>query len=148
MKTLLLILLTASLLSTGLSAQTEMDTDLSDLKWKNRVLLIFSPNSTHTDLNSTLRMIKEHQEGFEERDLVSYEIIENSGNYDSDHLLSDENAKALRDRFNIDPSEFRIILIGKDGGSKYRSDEFIRHEKLFDVIDEMPMRRLEMKKNG
>ena len=95
MKTLLLILLTASLLSTGLSAQTEMDTDLSDLKWKNRVLLIFSPNSTHTDLNSTLRMIKEHQDGFEERDLVFYEIIENSGNYDSDHLISDENAKEL-----------------------------------------------------
>lgn len=148
MKALLFVLLTASSLSTSLSAQTERETDISDFKWKNRVLLIFSPNSTHTNFNSTLRMIKDHQEGFEEKDLVFYEIIENSGNYDSDHLLRDEDATKLRDRFNIDPSEFRIILTGKDGGSKYKSDEFIRHKKLFEIIDEMPMRRLEMKEDG
>lgn len=51
----------------------------------------------------------------------------------------------LRRRLGIAPSAFTIVLIGKDGGEKFRSVEPVPADKLFSVIDSMPMRKQEMK---
>ena len=40
--------------------------------------------------------------------------------------------------------DFRIILIGYDGGIKYDSENISSLKILFDLIDTMPMRRREM----
>lgn len=39
-----------------------------------------------------------------------------------------------------------VILIGKDGGEKYRKSTILSNENLFAIIDAMPMCRTEMKK--
>ena len=41
--------------------------------------------------------------------------------------------------------EFAAILVGKDGTEKFRSDEPVRPETLFGLIDAMPMRRREVR---
>lgn len=41
---------------------------------------------------------------------------------------------------------FHIILIGKDGGEKFRSNEVTSAATLFALIDAMPMRKHEMNK--
>jgi len=41
---------------------------------------------------------------------------------------------------------FTIILIGKDGGEKYRSNHIVTSTHLFALIDAMPMRQAEMEK--
>ena len=40
---------------------------------------------------------------------------------------------------------FTVILIGKNGGEKKRFLEPVQPAALFDIIDQMPMRRREMK---
>ncbi|MGI4806175.1 MAG: DUF4174 domain-containing protein [Janthinobacterium lividum] len=38
-------------------------------------------------------------------------------------------------------------MIGKDGGEKLRSNQAVSLEKLYNTIDDMPMRKNEMKQN-
>ena len=60
--------------------------------------------------------------------------------------LSPQNT-AVWKKWNVNQSEdFTFILIGRDGGEKYRSDEFVSNKELFGKIDAMPMRRSEVKK--
>lgn len=40
---------------------------------------------------------------------------------------------------------FAVVLIGKDGGEKYRSCTPISSRNIFDRIDAMPMRRSEIR---
>lgn len=60
--------------------------------------------------------------------------------------MSPENV-AVWDKWKVSRSkDFTFILIGKDGGEKYRSDQFVSNKELFAKIDAMPMRRSEIKK--
>jgi hypothetical protein len=55
---------------------------------------------------------------------------------------------ALRKRFHVRPDAFAVILVGKDGGEKMRSDKPIPWETLEATIDAMPMRQTEMRTKG
>ena len=50
----------------------------------------------------------------------------------------------LRRQFHIAPNTFTVILIGKDGGEKFRSTTVVPFQKLAALIDTMPMRQQEM----
>ncbi len=41
-------------------------------------------------------------------------------------------------------SEFDLVLIGKDGGMKYRSHGVTNPDKIYTLVDQMPERRSEM----
>ena len=43
---------------------------------------------------------------------------------------------------------FEISLIGLDGGIKLSQNEILTAEKLFGIIDQMPMRRIEVENNN
>ncbi len=58
--------------------------------------------------------------------------------------LGPEEMTAARERFHVAPSEFAVILVGKDGGEKYRSRVPVTIEKLDALIDAMPMRQQEV----
>lgn len=45
----------------------------------------------------------------------------------------------------MEEDTFVAILVGKDGGEKYRSADPIAPQTLFDLIDAMPMRRREIR---
>lgn len=42
--------------------------------------------------------------------------------------------------------DFELLLIGLDGGVKFRQNEPVSHQELFSQVDQMPMRRQEMEK--
>lgn len=50
----------------------------------------------------------------------------------------------VQTRFNT--GEFSIVLIGKDGGEKLRRNSLLTTRELFSMVDVMPMRRAEMRK--
>ena len=59
--------------------------------------------------------------------------------------FSSQNAAEWK-KWNVDGSEaFTFILVGRDGGEKLRSKELVKTDKLFGLIDSMPMRKREMK---
>jgi len=97
-------------------------------------------------------------EGFTERDLVIIEQREDisyivtpppAGQPAARHLLSSAvNSTKKRSIAAIAGcgDETGYVLIGKDGTRKQRWDEFPPQDELFGVIDAMPMRRFEMRR--
>ncbi len=47
-------------------------------------------------------------------------------------------------KYQLREGDFEVILIGKDGGVKLRENSFVEQEKIFALIDTMPMRQAEM----
>jgi hypothetical protein len=135
-------------MTADLSAQMEDSFDLDEHRWNNRVLLVFSPNNTYTDLTRTMEMVQNNRGGISERDLKVFQVLENIGNSSGDNVLQSDDAQDLRERFKVSPNEYKSILIGKDGTEKMRTGEVVTAKRLFEIIDAMPMRKLEMKDNG
>lgn len=53
-------------------------------------------------------------------------------------------AEALRKHFHIERNTFTLLLLGKDGGEKFRSTRPVPFERLRALVDAMPMRQQEM----
>lgn len=118
----------------GMSAQ-----ELTEFRWKNRVLLIIDTNNNLAVRDLQVNKFVSRNDEMEERDLVLFictakEVLDNNG---------------LKTNLNPDKisyGEFQgVILIGKDGGVKLKKKFIIEPKEIFDLIDQMPMRRSEMK---
>ncbi|NJL77350.1 MAG: DUF4174 domain-containing protein [Saprospiraceae bacterium] len=80
----------------------------------------------------------------EERDLITYIVLKDNTFQDKKSIFSPKVTQELRDQYQIGVEEFAVILIGKDGGEKLRTDEVLSLNSLCQTIDVMPMRRAEM----
>ena len=56
----------------------------------------------------------------------------------------DAERRELCTRFHIGPDAFAVVLVGKDGGEKFRSTQPVSFAALRSRVDSMPMRRQEM----
>ena len=52
----------------------------------------------------------------------------------------------LYQQYKVPTNQFCLILIGKDGGEKFRSYSVVPPQQLFVLIDGMPMRKSEMRR--
>jgi len=68
--------------------------------------------------------------------------------YANGQLIDQSSAAKLRDRFGVDKENFRVILVGKDGGVKRSDTTPVKATALFGQIDTMPMRQQEMQERG
>ncbi len=95
---------------------------------RNRVLLVFVPSAEDKNYLEQKRLLEDAESGLTERDLV---------------VLITDSSDPLRADYGV--SEFTVVLIGKDGTEKERFSEPVKPASLFSIIDQMPMRRREMK---
>lgn len=116
---------------------------LSQYLWKNRVLLLSAPSWQNQQLVAARKQIEMMQCGIDDRDLVIGFIITGQGAVFESHSINEHQVTAIKEELRIDKDSFTIILIGKDGGEKYRSDH-LNMPRIFDLIDGMPMRQEEM----
>jgi hypothetical protein len=121
---------------------------LGSYQWKQRLLLVFAP-SAHSA--SYLRQRAHYDlsgEGFRSRDLLFVSLIPGEtqvvGRQKVDLAAQDE----LRRQFDIEPDDFAVLLVGKDGGVKLRSTSPVAPDELFPLIDSMPMRQQELRKQS
>jgi hypothetical protein len=113
-------------------------------QWKQRVLLVFTPDATQPLLQQQLNEINQDKTGYSERDLVVIRIYATTMEIGEEKPgVSSAVVQQLRTEFQVDADAFCVILLGKDGGEKLRSTKVIPTRKLFDVIDAMPMRKNE-----
>ena len=129
--------------STAGSAQPARVT-LESMGGDQRTLLVFS-NGNNQLAETQLTVAADHIDGFRKRDLVLVGLAGSNEAVPS-ALLSAADDAAARKRFGIKPSEFTVLLIGKDGGEKLRSHQPIPWDKLQSTIDAMPMRQDEMQR--
>jgi hypothetical protein len=130
----------------GFSPLALADSPLDPYLWQNRILLIFAPSADDERLGATRNMVREHEPGFDERHLITGTVFTDGGILDGQPLKADQTG-SLRTRYAVEPSEFFVFLIGKDGGVKLRLARPPMATELFELIDSMPMRRQEMRES-
>ena len=121
--------------------------DLSKHQWKNRVLLIITENIEDQEFKNQIKKLQNNQKGLQNRKLIIYQMT-------STHFklgISEENEwikrPELYNNLKSNDKTFEVILVGLDGGEKLRQNSVLTTDKLFSLIDGMPMRRAEIKRN-
>lgn len=123
----------------ALSFEQHKPITLEDLKWKNRVLLVFSQDF---DFGRS----DELKEELADRKLVYFVFIDDIKS-NSKYQFSDSYITQLKKKHNSEPKTSKWVLIGLDGGVKLQEQSELNWEKVFRTIDSMPMRQSEIK-NG
>jgi hypothetical protein len=122
--------------------------DLNVYRWKNRLLIIFSPYQGDPDYQSFMKEVQDEKNGVRDRDILVIEILEAGQSRSGSFPLKNDSADFLREYFGIHPGQFCILLIGKDGEEKRRWETMVGLEVIFSVVDAMPMRQKEMKEKS
>ena len=111
---------------------------IEELEWNNRIILIHSGDES----NEIIDRLKHYHHEIKDRHIywfvLSNQVIHT--NYE-DTLSENLYNKTLKVYFQ--DNEFNILLIGKDGGIK-QEQKTLDLEKIFALIDTMPMRQQEM----
>lgn len=141
-----LIFLVMLLISGNLLAQ-ESDI-LKNYRWKNRILIIFSPSNNADIYINQISALNEAKKGVKDREIVILSIFEKKGLSSDNQYFNSEVCEKLRKEFGIKSEAFSTLLIGKDGGEKYRKNAIFTVTELFTLIDAMPMRKAELKEKN
>lgn len=100
-----------------------------------RVLLFYTDSGLEKHKAQSL-ILNAHQKDTDERDIRVQRFPYSENNF------------AEWKKWNIDTaSRFTFILVGRDGGEKLRSSDVVSAEKLFGLIDAMPMRKNEVERS-
>lgn len=118
--------------------------NLSTQKWKNRVLLVFAPSVDNPIYQQQMQLLQKYNNGFADRDLVLVQVLATNESYANRQLIDESSAAKLRDSFGVDKENFRVILVGKDGGVKRSDGTVVQATAIFEEIDAMPMRQQEI----
>ena len=120
--------------------------DLQQYQWENRIIVVYS-NETEVDLVSKqLKLLTKELNKLSKRKLILIQAQKNQYK-----TIFPENSEwvssSLTNELKISvETEFEVFLLGLDGGIKLRQQEIVQTEKLFSLIDGMPMRKAEIRR--
>lgn len=134
------------MLSVGLSEAQPGD-PLEHYAWKNRVVLVFHSDAKADAAVEQIALFKRQEKELDDRDLVLGVVDSGSKGSIDGASIGAKDAATLQQTFNPANSDFLIVLIGKDGGVKLKEQTVVPVETIFDLVDAMPMRRAEMRRN-
>ena len=108
---------------------------MKDLRWKNRIIIAEQAKFDQGRFDDV-------KEGIVDRDLVYFVLVD--GELHTNHKLPlDADAKGRIAKL-MKGEKAKVLLIGKDGGVKMRAEK-MDFNKIFALIDTMPMRKREMR---
>lgn len=125
--------------STALMAE-----ELEAYLWQKRPLLIFAEEIDNPQLKQLKHQLVQRQRDIEDREIVVGVFVKNGVSTFDNKRTSSSYATLLRNRYQTGNQTFAVILVGKDGGEKYRLYEAPELDEIFALIDGMPMRQVEM----
>lgn len=113
--------------------------ELSSFKWEKRLVIIVDTIEKNASSNQ-IKLFTKSPEELKERDILLFY-------YDGKNLLDTSGKNTdLHLPEGMFQRDSELILIGKDGSIKMRSPIPIDPKEVFQTIDQMPMRRSEIKK--
>lgn len=125
--------------------------DLKQHRWENRILIVKATDEDSANVKQQLKLFTDNKNGLIERKLVLYKIVNDEYHFiDYAHSHSNKSGAISGDfksTYLPDQEDFKVILLGLDGGIKLQKSSVLNIDKLFSTIDAMPMRQNEMKKN-
>ena len=145
MKTAALLLACIMTASFNINASDEQAVGLDELRWKNRVFLVYTQEPETTE---ALARLEDFEAEIEDRDIAWFVLDGRRMHTNYTGTLEDGLQSQLMSRyFTPAPGETTLLLIGKDGGLKSRSSR-LGFEEAFGLIDQMPMRMQEMRRES
>ncbi len=113
---------------------------VKQFKWDNRIILI----RALSDLEANLSALRKADSEIRDRH-INWFIFSQGDIYTNFKGSITENFRkdTIDNYFSEDM--FGVVLIGKDGGLKERA-EYLNLKSIFELIDSMPMRKIEMEK--
>lgn len=112
-----------------------------DTHWEHRVLLIF-PGKQESVWRAQRERLDAAREALAERDILVVVV----GDTPAPIQLPQE--AAARERWKVGPEEAQAVLVGKDGGEKWRAALPTPLEPVVELVDTMPMRQRELRGRG
>lgn len=116
---------------------------LQSERWQTRPLIVIAPDAS----DATLRQFQQdlmkpaNREAFVERDMVLYTVVDGVGQRNG-QALDPQATSALLNTLGIEPDgPTRLLLVGKDGGTKIDQRAPLDPRAIFATIDKMPMRQ-------
>jgi len=107
---------------------------------KARVLIAFAPTLADARMNQQRTEMARFAIGAAQRDLVFVQV-------DQTHVIGAKDLAAdLRAHFQVPPSAYRTLLIGKEGGIDLTANGPIPADRLAQVIDATPSRQEEVRR--
>ncbi|AZQ57499.1 DUF4174 domain-containing protein [Maribacter sp. MJ134] len=113
--------------------------DMADFKWTNRILIFADSDQKLIKAKSAIQVFKSLEKEVKERALLLF-VYSKGAFFNCDGVRL-----RLKSSRPIESSFDGIILLGKDGGVKFKEPYPVKAETIFELIDGMPMRRAEMK---
>ncbi|MGY3795667.1 DUF4174 domain-containing protein [Aquimarina sp. 433] len=118
--------------------------DLTEHRWQDRLIIISADSYQHPKLLEQVKEFQNKTEELADRKLIIYQITPTSYIKGIENNQPTKNS-TLYKKYNTTNKTFKVILIGLDGGSKSKSNKVVSAAQIFDQIDQMPMRRQEIK---
>lgn len=115
-----------------------------------RVLILAGADEIVTQ---QIEILREHIEGLHDRDILVLSLSADQKSLEIISVLSDPDfMKADLQGYGqyidrIKETDFMLLLIGKDGGLKEKWLKPVQFTRISNLIDQMPMRRIEMREN-
>jgi len=143
MKSILLSLVMLFSFSTIAAGQS-----LNDYRWTSRLVLLFTPAPDDPTFEHQARLLNEQANALKERDVIVLLITPDAFTENTGQFLTEANADKYYDQFGIAKHQVEMILLGLDGGEKFRAQNRVTPPSvLMELIDGMPMRRRELLRN-
>lgn len=117
---------------------TVISQNFDALRWNKRIILIEVPVFDNPQAQQQVLLLKKEIQQFPAYQLTVIELTTEEQRIDFEELTTRTKKKEI--------SQFKVSLIGLDGGIKFQSSEVTTAQDFFDLINTMPMRRNELKK--
>jgi hypothetical protein len=112
-------------------------------QWEHRVLLIFSEDKDGEKLKNQIEILSKDKSGLVERKLKIYQFSEKQYTTDFNSIWFSSNL--MEKKYQRDAEDFKVVLVGLDGGIKFEQKSILTIEQLFGIIDGMSLRKQELK---
>lgn len=128
MRTIVPMLVLAAL---PLGAARAADDPLGALKWKARPVVVLSDSRDDPRVARQISALDHSKPALDDRNI---KVLQDA-----------EPGSRLRRQLGVSERGFSVVLVGKDGGVKKVWRDPVDPQQIFTLIDQMPMRRDEMK---
>lgn len=120
-------------------------------RWEHRILLVVAEEADDGQSQAQLTYSQADPWGYRERKMLVYQVLPDcyrTISYDDGVTVSEWKTGEDLYRAYAADSGLRVLLIGLDGGVKRRQAKPLTNAVLFALIDGMPIRRAELRREG
>ncbi|WP_129139038.1 DUF4174 domain-containing protein [Modicisalibacter coralii] len=108
-----------------------------------RPLIIVAPDGEAPDYRRLRDGLSQRHTAAEARKMLLYTVVEGAGQR-AGKPMTDTETRALLEALEVPATApLTVILVGLDGGKKMQLEGYVAPRQVFEIIDNMPLRRRE-----